>query len=74
MIPEHDPVALARPLPEYGLEAGDLGVVVFVYPEGAYEVEFMTAGGWTVAVVTLKSEDVRPVRDREVPHARELVG
>ena len=62
-----DSVVLARDLPDQGLRAGDLGTVVHVYPRGGVEVEFMTASGDTVAVVTLTTEDVRP------PHVGEMV-
>ena len=38
----------------------------------AYEVEFCDAGGRTLAVLTLTAADVRPRRDREILHVREL--
>ena len=42
--------------------AGDVGTVVHVYPDGAaYEVEFFTPDGDTVAVVTVEASGVRPV-------------
>jgi hypothetical protein len=52
---------------------GDVGAVVHMYAEGkAYEVEFVTAEGKTVAVLTLTPEDIRPMRSGEILHAREL--
>ena len=73
MIREHDRVVLTTPVPTEGLEAGDVGAVVHIYRDGqAYEVEFMTLNGRTVAVVTLDGDQVRPVHDREITHAREL--
>ncbi len=51
-------VVLARDLLEYGLKAGDLGVVELYEPDGL-EVEFVTASGRTQAVVTLKEGDVQ---------------
>lgn len=73
MIHELDVVALARSLPEHGLEAGDVGTVVMVHGSGSgYEVEFSTLGGDTLAVVTLPAEAVRPLRQREISHAREV--
>lgn len=73
MINEHDRVALDRDLPEYGLTRGDLGTVVHVYADGkAYEVEFMTLTGDTIGVLTLESNDVRPITDREIAHARQV--
>jgi len=73
MIREHDEVALVRDLPENGLERGDLGTVVHLYRDGeAYEVEFMTMDGGTIAVLTLKAEEVRSVGRGEIAHVREL--
>jgi len=73
MINEHERVVLTRPVPAEGLEAGDVGTVVHVYRDGrAYEIEFVTLDGKTAAVVTLEAASVRPVGQREIPHAREL--
>lgn len=73
MIREHDRVVLTAPIPERGLEAGDIGAVVHIYPGGAaYEVEFVTLGGPTAAVVTIAAGHVRAVTKTEIPHAREL--
>jgi hypothetical protein len=36
------------------------------------EVEFVTAGGKTVAVLTLDSVDVRPMQTGQILHVREL--
>ncbi len=74
MIHEHDRVVLTKPLSEEGLEPGDIGAVVHIYPRHeAYEVEFVTLTGKTAAVVTVPAEHVRPVGSGEIPHARELV-
>ena len=71
MISDLDIVVLTRDLPEYGLEAGDVGAVVMVHEgDAGYEVEFVTFTGETVAVVTLVAGDVRPIRKREIAHAR----
>ena len=73
MIEEHDQIALTVPLPEHDLEPGDVGTVVFVYGKGeAYEVEFFTATGDTIAVVALEAEQVRPVAPTERLQARPL--
>jgi hypothetical protein len=73
MIKEHERIVLKVSLPAEGLEAGDVGTVVHVYRDGrAYEVEFTTLEGKTAAVVTVESADVRPVKKREITHAREL--
>jgi hypothetical protein len=73
MLKDLDTVALTRSLDEFGLTPGDVGTIVHVYPEGqAYEVEFMTLGGDTLAVVTLEAGAVRPVGVREIAHTREV--
>ena len=74
MLHEHDRGLLTAPLPEEGLEAGDIGAVVHIYPRAeAYEIEFVTLTGQTDAVATVPAEKVRPVGSGEIPHARELV-
>lgn len=71
MIGEHDRIVLTKDHPDYGLEAGDVGTVVHVYPDHeAFEVEFVTLTGETIAVITVERNDVRPVRARELTHAR----
>lgn len=73
MIKEHDCVVLTKSLPEENLEAGDIGTVVHIHEAGAaYEVEFMTLTGETVAIVTLASAQVRAINRRDVAHTREL--
>jgi hypothetical protein len=73
-IVEHGQVLLRRDLPAAGLRAGDVGVVVGVYAEGrAFEVEFMTADGETIAVETLAAEHVEPLAGRRILNARPLV-
>jgi hypothetical protein len=71
ILKELDRAALRTDLPAYGLIAGDVGTVVFVHAEGAaYEVEFMTADGHTVAVETLSADQVEPVTGQLILHAR----
>ena len=73
MINEHDCVVLTEDIPDARLEAGDIGTVVHVHVGGAaYEVEFMTLAGQTMAVVTLRPAQVRPIQPRDVAHVREL--
>jgi hypothetical protein len=72
-LKELDPVALLQDLPAYGLEAGDVGTVVFVHRAGeGYEVEFMDADGRTLVVETLQAHEVAPVRGRQILHVRPL--
>ena len=73
-LAEHEVVVLRAGLPTHGLVAGDVGTVVFVHRGGeAYEVEFATADGRTIAVETLAANRIRRVPDRHVLHARPLV-
>ena len=73
MIKEHDRVVLTKAISDRGLTAGDVGTVVHVYKNGeAFEVEFLTLHGETVAVATLEASQVRPVQKREITHARPL--
>ncbi|MFN8634710.1 MAG: DUF4926 domain-containing protein [Chloroflexota bacterium] len=68
---ELDLAALRQDLPAHGLIAGDVGTVVFVHEGGAaYEVEFMTADGRTLAVETLLAEQIEPVAGTLILHAR----
>ena len=60
---ELDTVVLTRDFTEAELRAGDLGAVVQVYSPDTLEVEFVTASGRTQALITVKTTDVRPVRD-----------
>lgn len=72
-INEHDRVVLTVDLPGEKLTAGDVGTVVHIYPEGkAFEVEFVSLEGETVAVVTLERAQVRSVERREITHARRV--
>lgn len=72
-IKEHDRVVLTIDLSGEKLAAGDVGTVVHVYREGkAFEVEFVSLDGETVAVVTLEDAQVRPVQRREITHARSV--
>ena len=72
MIKELDTVVVTQSFNEHGLQEGDVGTVVHPYSDGeAYEVEFMTAQGKTVALLTLDKSEVRPMADSEILHVRE---
>ncbi len=74
MIRELDTVVLLYNIAKYGLKKNDLGAVVHCYKNGlAYEVEFVTGDGRTIALLTLKPEDIRLIKQREILHVRELV-
>ena len=72
-------VALTRDLPEYGLKAGDVAVVVEHLPapatpegrgEEGYALEVFNAVGETLAVVMVPASAVRPLREEEILHVR----
>jgi len=71
MIAEHSLVVLDAEPPHEKLTRGDVGTVVHVYKGGkGYEVEFVDGGGQTIALVTVGSDDVRPIGVGEVLHTR----
>lgn len=69
---ELDTVVLTRDMPEHRLHRGDVGAVVHLHGPDAAEVEFVAADGFTVAVVTLTGDDMRPMGGREILHVRPL--
>ena len=73
MIQERDIIALTNPIQQHDLQPGDVGTVLLVHENGsAYEVEFTTLIGDTIAVLTISNEDIRKVSSREIAHVREL--
>ena len=70
MLKELETVILTTDLPEHGLSTGDIGAIVLVHPNNAYEVEFVTLEGDTVAIITLTHDQVRPAAEGEIAHAR----
>jgi hypothetical protein len=73
----HQRVVLTQDLPEEGLRAGDVGVIVEHYPaQGAtpegYELEFFAAAGQTVAVVSVPASAIRQAQADEVLSTRML--
>lgn len=73
IIHEHDTVVLTRDVPEHKLRSGDVGAVVHVYEDGkAYEVEFVTGAGQTIALETFAPDDIRPLGDSDILHTRNV--
>lgn len=73
MIREHDGIVLTEDMPAEGLQAGDVGTVIHIHQDAAaYEVEFMTFTGQTVAVATILPNQLRPVTRRDLTHVRHL--
>ena len=67
-----DTVALTDDHPEAGLRKGDVGAVVEVLGQDAYEVEFVAASGRTQALVTLAASEIRALGDRDLISVRTL--
>jgi hypothetical protein len=71
MLKEHDRVVLTVDFPEYRLKAGDMGVIVFVHGQGeGYEIEVFTVDGRTYDVITVDANQIRPIGQLEIAHAR----
>ena len=58
-------VKLQQDFPDFNLQKGDIGAIVEVYskPYEAYEVEFCDIKGKTIALLTLKPEQIMPFLD-----------
>ena len=69
-IQDLDPVALTVDLPDHGLKRGDIGAVVLIHNQDAFEVEFVGFDGHTLA---LSSSQVRTLSATDIPHVRESV-
>lgn len=66
-----DTIVLNRNIIKYNLKKGDLGTIVHIYEDSkALEVEFITTKGKTMAVLTLKQSDIRPMVRDEILHVR----
>jgi len=67
-------VALTQDLPEQGLKAGDIGMIVHVYGDHkGYEVEFVTLSGDLLALVSVYPDHIRPLENDEIASARRVV-
>ena len=73
MFKEHDRIVLTSDILEDGLKAGDVGTILHIYRQGeAFEVEFLTLNGNTVATAAVLVSQVRSVSDRDITHARRI--
>ena len=73
MFKELDLVVLTHDYLEYNLKSSDIGTVVHCYDDKlGFEVEFVTAEGKTIAVVTLTKDDIRPFNHAEILHVRDV--
>ena len=70
---EHQTVVLISDNTENGLKRGDIGAVVHIYEEQkAYEVEFISGDGKSVALLTLEENKIRSLSEKDIVHVREL--
>jgi len=79
MLALFERVVLTRDLPDDGLQAGDVGVIVEHYPATAtvpegYELEVFAANGKTLAVVSVPATCIRRATERDVLTVREVAG
>ena len=65
-----DVVALTIHLPQYNLRRGEIGAVVECYPDHTYDVEFVAQDGYTYALVTLRGDQLIPLREKPVHSAK----
>jgi len=73
MFREFDLVALTHDIEEYGLKSEDVGTIVHSYVDkNGFEVEFVTAEGKTIAVLTLAVKDIRSFDKAEILHVRNI--
>jgi len=72
MINELDLVVLKRDITESNLITGDIGTVIHKYNDTNFEIEFVTAEGSTVAVLSLSNNDIRAFDHREILHTRDI--
>lgn len=67
-----DVVMLETDIASHGLRRGDIGAVVELYQDGAVEVEFVTAGGFTKALLTLNPGQFSPLDPQDMLAVRRL--
>lgn len=65
-----DVVALTVDMPDHQLHRGEVGTVVERHPNHAFEVEFVAEDGYTYALVTLREDQIVPLRHK-AHHAAE---
>ena len=59
-----DTVALRKDIPRRKLRAGEVGTVVEILADGAYEVEFCDQYGQTYAEFALRHDELIPLHNR----------
>ena len=57
--------------PHEGLIAGDIGIIVHIYPGGdAFIVEFLEEDGYTAALADVSASQVRPATSEDLANDR----
>ncbi|CAN7534245.1 DUF4926 domain-containing protein [Caulobacter sp. LjRoot300] len=76
MIAQHAYAVLTRDIPEHGLLAGDVGVVIHIHrkpgadtPDG-YMLEMFSLDGVSLDEVSVTADAVRPALETDRLHAR----
>ncbi len=67
-----DTVALTSDLPEFGLVAGEVGAVVELLSDDAFEVEFCDESGYTYGLHTLRSHQLIALHTKGHPFRTSL--
>lgn len=68
-----DVVALTTDVPQHNLHRGEIGTVVECYADGTYDVEFVAQDGYTYALVTLRADQLIPLREKPTHNAPDVV-
>ncbi|HEX9867771.1 MAG TPA: DUF4926 domain-containing protein [Candidatus Tectomicrobia bacterium] len=68
-----DVVALTIDVPQHNLHRGEIGAVVECYTDHTYDVEFVAQDGYTYALVTLRAEQLIPLREKATHDAPDVV-
>jgi Domain of unknown function (DUF4926) len=58
-------VTLTHDIADVGLTEGDIGTIVEVYSDDAFEIEFVALSGKTQALLTLYGKDIRSFTDQD---------
>lgn len=73
MFEELQRVALTEDLPNYGLKAEDIGMILHIHgAHQGYAVEFVTLNGELVALVSLYPHQIRALNHDEIASARRV--
>jgi hypothetical protein len=68
-----DVVALTTDIPQHNLYRGEIGAVVECYTDDSYDVEFVAQDGYTYALVTVRADQLIPLREKPRHDAPDVV-